>query len=313
MKRYKQILALLLTALITLALFAGCAKKEQTQAGTISEFDSQSHIQVGTSDKEVDMTPGDESNTTQDDESASGAPPREPLTGEFVVSDKKYDYRDENLVLLYVENQTNWHFSVTIHGTYLDENGETIKKETQTFEAFPAGWSNHFLFYPKVAFDSFTYELETKEYIPNQLTSDSEGNPLASYIGLTYEKRLYWQFGGNWIEDGADPDAPLVNMRDLCFAIELLNQHPSATISASFHVIVLDADGEIFLTDYEQNPLGDGEGINGTAAGPKGGADDGKSFVQLLKQRAGGDETIPGNVQGVFTAIFAMTDVRDMS
>ena len=295
MKRYKQLLALLLAATITLALLAGCSKKGvQTPVGTISDFESQAHVQVGTSE----------------DASASGDTSREPPTGEFVVSDKKYDYKDANLVLLYVENQTNRHYNVTIKGKYLDENGETIQEETQTFEGFPSGWSNHFIFYPKVAFDSFTYALETEEYTKEPegsyiVRSDDDGNLLTSYIDLTYEKKLFWQRG----VAGGDEEGHSIESRDLLFYATLANSHPSVTISAEFHVLVLDAQGEIYLTDYDYAEVG----ISGTATEPVGSEDNGKhrTNIMLFRQEPKQDESIPENVQGVFTAIFAITNVID--
>lgn len=282
----KKLLALCLVFSMALALLAGCAKEEQNPAGTISDFESQAHFQPGTSEGEP--TSGDTS--------------KAPITGEFVVSEKKYDYKDANLVLLYVENQTKRHYNVTIKGKYLDENGETLKEENQTFEAFPAGWTNNFIFYPKVAFDSFTYELETEEYVNEPLRSDKDGSPLASFIKLTYEKKLFWQ---RVLSDTEPP----VEARMVLFNAEMENSHPTATISAEFHVIVLDAQGEIYVTDYDYVE----GGSSGTVAGPVGSEYNGKSRtpIPLMKQEVGADETIPDNVQGVFTAIFAIIDILD--
>ena len=290
----KRIFTFVLLLAMTLSVFSGCDKEEQTSAGTVSDFESQTHIQV--SAPAAESTSGE---TTSGETSDSTS--KEPLSGEFVVSEKKYDYKDANLELLYVENQTNRHCNVTIHGKYLDENGETIQEETQTFEAFPSGWSNNFIFYPKIAFDSFTYELETEEYVADPIFSDADGNPFASYIELTYEKKLYWKRG---IAGGDES-------RWLVFDTELKNNHPTVTISAEFHVLVLDTDGNIFITDYDfdSNPIV----ISGTNVGPVGSEDDGKFLTNifLLQQEPGLDETIPENVQGVFTAVFAFKDVID--
>ena len=281
----KRIFAFVLLFAMTLSVFSGCDKEEQTSAGTVSDFESQTHIQV----------------SAPAAESTSGDPSNAPVSGEFVVSDKKYAYNDANLVLLNVENKTDRHYNVTIKGKYLDENGETIQEETQTFEAFPSGWSNNFIFYPKIAFDSFTYELETEEYGNDPMLSDADGNPLASYIELTYEKRLYWKRG---IAGGDES-------RWLVFDAELKNNHPTVTISAEFHVLVLDTDGNIFITDYDFSPVP--YAISGTTAGPVGSEDDGKHLTNIyfLAQEPGLDETIPENVQGVFTAVFAIKDALD--
>lgn len=296
----KRIFAFVLLLAMTISVFSGCKKEEQAPAGTVSDFESQTHIQV--SAPAAESTSGETiSGETSDSTS------KEPLSGEFVVSEKKYDYKDANLELLYVENQTNRHCNVTIHGKYIDENGETIQEETQTFEAFPAGWSNNFIFYPKIAFDSFSYELETEEYVPETMYADESGTPYASYIELSYEKNLQWIRGLEPINQEHPDDAKEV--RDLVFNVEMKNNHPTVTIGAEFHVLVLDKDGNIFLTDYDHPD----DGISGTAIGPVGSEDDGKrrTVVALLRQEPGLDETISENVQGVFTAIFAIKMVDD--
>ena len=287
----KRFFAFVLLLAMTLTVLSGCDKEEQTSAGTVSDFESQAHFQVGVSEGE----------------SSSGDTSNAPVSGEFVVSDKKYAYNDANLVLLNVENKTDRHYNVTIKGKYLDENGETIKEEEQTFEAFPAGWSNHFIFYPKIAFDSFTYELETEESVPGTMYADESGTPYVSYIELSYEKKLYWQRG----VAGGDENGHSIEARNLLFDAEMKNNHPTVTIGADFHVLVLDTDGNIFITDYDYSPVPYAN--SGAITGPVGSEDDGKSLTQicLLQQEPGLDETIPENVQGVFTAIFAIKDALD--
>lgn len=287
MKHMRKFLSLLLVCAFCAALFAGCAKakEEQNPAGTISNFESQTHFQPGTSG----------------DESASGDTSREPVSGEFVVSEKKYDYNGANLELLYVENQTNRHYNVTIHGTYLDENGETIEEETQTFEGFPSGWSNNFIFYPRKAFDSFTYIVETEEYAPEMMHADETGTPYVSYITFTYEKNLQWM-------RGLTLDAEEV--RKLNFNGSAVSSHLTTPIVVEFHLLILDANGEIYLTDHE---FRDYMGVTGGytyQANPVGTEEDHNGLF-LKQQEIGEDETIPETVQGVFTAVFAVIGAYD--
>ena len=291
MKRYhaiQKLLALCLIFSMTLAILVGCAKKEQTPAGTISEFESQAHFQPGTSG----------------DESASGGTSHEPVSGEFVVSEKKYDYNGANLELLYVENQTDRHYNVTIKGKYLDENGNTIKEETQSFVGFAAGWSNNFIFYPQMAFDSFTYTLETKEYVVDPLTGDENG-PYTGYTELTYSKNLFW--------DRLALPGPehLTEARGLMFDHKLISSHPDVTMYGCIHLLILDSDGEIWCTSYD---LADGYGNHtGDAVvmcSPPGAMERFKT-IYLKEQPVGEDETIPENVQGVFTAIVAVVFMVD--
>lgn len=305
MMKFKKTLAILLLFTLLLALLAGCAKKEQIPVGTISDFESQAHISVDTSEEEF----------------ASGDTSKAPVSGDFVVSEKKYDYKDANIMLLYVENKTNRHFNVTIHGTYLDENGEVIKEEKQTYEGFPAGWSNHFIFYPKTAFNSFTYTVDTEEYVPDELTCDESGTPYASFIDFTYEKRLYWSYGGFYVRPGDDPYAAAETVRRLDFDYTLNNSHPTTMISAQFHLLLLDEDGNVYATDfdaYEMNyemglPVSE-EAVIGTACGPLGSEDDGKitTSATVKTQKSSDGDTIPENVQGKFNVVFAVLTVDDL-
>lgn len=285
MSKFKKSLALWLVFSMVIAILAGCAKEEeQTSAGTISDFESQAHFQVGTS--------GD----------ASGDTSKEPLSGEFVVSEKKYDYNGANLELLYVENQTNRHYNVTIKGRYLDESGNTIKEEIQTFEGFPAGWSNNFIFYPRAAFDSFTYAVETEEYVPETMHADESGIPYASYLALSYEKNLQWV-------RGLEP-VNAREVRQLIFNPTPKNSHTTKTIGYEFHLLLLDANGEIYATDYW---YGDSLGVSGgwrDQVDPVG-REEGVHSYMIKQQEVGEDETLPDTVQGVFTAIFAVVSVYD--
>ena len=285
MKHMKNALSLLLVCAFCLTILAGCAKKKQTPAGTISEFESQAHIQPGASG----------------DDHASGDTSKAPVSGDFVVSEKKYDYKDANIMVLYVENQTNRHYNVTIKGKYLDENGETIKEEAQTFEGFSAGWANHFIFYPRTAFDSFTYELETEEWAVDPLTGDENG-PYTGYIKFTYSKKLAWKRGVL----GGDENGHSIEGRDLWLDHELVSTHPTAPLHGAVRFLILDTDGEIWATSYEDlEKDGIYTGMKGIACNPPGMEKSYKS-IMIKQQAVGEDETIPDNVQGVFTAIVAI-------
>ncbi len=297
-------LALCMALVMLLTLLAGCHGDVGTSSETPSiDFESQAHIQVDTSDDDASM-PKEES--------------QPPLTGDVVVNEKKYDYKGNNIELLHVENQTNRHLNITIKGKYLDKDGKVIKEETQKFTAFPAGWSNYFSFYPRCAFDSFTYELETEPYTErapclrgnpiNHLMTDSDGNPLASYINLTYEKKLTWNRA--LIGDLASPE-PLVEGRMLNFIIEMDSTHPTVLIKADFHILILDTDGNIYITDYDYFDLYNMPWCHGIESNPAGVPHEGCYRATLTEQPRGGDESIPDNVQGVFTVIFAINEVYD--
>ena len=92
----------------------------------------------------------------------------------FTVSHKKYDYNADNLVIVSVKNKSSEAYDVTLNASYLDENKNVIKTEQKTYHGFVANWSNNFIFYPEMSFDSFelefVYELTTTPTFTQYLT-----------------------------------------------------------------------------------------------------------------------------------------------
>ncbi|MBQ3002203.1 MAG: hypothetical protein IJD82_00570 [Clostridia bacterium] len=142
----KKLFTITLLLAVVLNAFAGCGK-DGGQTRNKHAFAS--------IDNESKFAPNEDSNAEEVSE--------EPLTGEFVVKDKKYTFEGNDLVIVSVENKTNKNYSVTVTGTYLDADGKTLKTETQTSDQYSAGFCQYFLFEPKMKFDKFTYTFETAE------------------------------------------------------------------------------------------------------------------------------------------------------
>ena len=165
MKLVKMITAILLVLAVSAAILAGCSKPND--AGEISDYDSQAFIPVGGNsqsgtESEPHAASGESAgSTTGGNGTVSGT---QTQSGGFLVSEKKYDFDGNNLVVLNVENQTDKNYSIAIHMTYLDESGVILQEETKTFEGFAAGWKNYFFFLPEIAFDRFSYTLQAEEY-----------------------------------------------------------------------------------------------------------------------------------------------------
>lgn len=163
----KKIIALCLALAGTVSL-CGCLD-EQSQDFTISQYDSESRVEI---DFENSSAPDDGENSDTDDNSknsennesqnSSSASSDDPNTESLLVKDKKYTFEGKDLVIIDVLNESNQNLSVTINGKYLDENGNVLKSETQTFDQFSAGYQNYFLFSPEISFSSFTYTVDAK-------------------------------------------------------------------------------------------------------------------------------------------------------
>lgn len=108
-----------------------------------------------TKDTDKDTTKDTDKDTTKNGTEKSG---------EFVVTGEKHTYKNKDVLLLNVENQTNKDYDVTAVVHYFDAEGNEIKSQKQTFTGWAAGYQNYFLFQPNIAFDTFTYTLELKEF-----------------------------------------------------------------------------------------------------------------------------------------------------
>ena len=149
----KKTLVIVFTLVLTLTAFAGCSENgEELNIYSEASYDNESKF-----------VPEEESKESTTSESVVSGEENVPLSGEFVVKDKKYTFEGNDLVIVSVENKTNKNYSVTITGTYLDKGGNVLKTETQTFDQYSAGYNGYFMFKPDLQFDKFTYEFKTKE------------------------------------------------------------------------------------------------------------------------------------------------------
>ena len=162
----KKATIILLLFALTLFFATSCADGNSKDKYEESNYDNVSVFQP----------PDNESENGKENGSAS------PLTGEFTVKDKVYDFRGNNIAIVSVKNGTNKDYSVTIKGSFLDKDGNVLKTETQTLDQYSAGYENYFLFEPNIAFDKFTYEIET---------SEADGPFFAKYFDFKYNGLNY--------------------------------------------------------------------------------------------------------------------------
>lgn len=210
----KPIIILLLFAL-TLTFATSCADGKGNDKYEESNYDNVSVFQP---------TDGE---GKPDNENVSSA----PLTGEFTVKDKVYDFRGKNIAILSVKNGTNKDYSVTIKGSFLDESGKVLKTETKTLDQYSAGYENYFIFEPNIAFAKFTYEIETTEV---------NGPFFAKYFDFQYNGLNYTPTViRSLMAQGDYTRYPTVNGE---LRYEYTSEEPS-----SFYVrwVILNAEGEI--------------------------------------------------------------------
>ncbi len=101
----------------------------------------------------------------------------------FDIQHKTYAYRDGNVVIMRFGNPTDTHYSVTVNASYLDESGNVLQTETQTYKDIASGTETHFVWNPGIAFADFAYSVDATEF---------EGVCTLSNI-----KQLVWDYDAN--------------------------------------------------------------------------------------------------------------------
>ena len=143
---------------------------------------------VGCNTPETPQTP-DDTNTPEPPEDVIDDYDNENeinTVGKFVAKDKTYAYQGNNVTILKLENQSEANCTVTIHAKFLSADGTVLKTETQSFEGFPAGWQNHFVFMPQIQYDAMEYTLNVKQYTGEMYFTSTSGYVL----GKIYEDKL---------------------------------------------------------------------------------------------------------------------------
>ena len=97
------------------------------------------------------------------DTTADTTPSGTEKPGEFVVTGEKYVYKNKDVLLLKVDNQTDKNYDVTAVVHYFDAEGNKIKSQKKIFAGWASGYQNYFLFQSNIKFETFTYDLELKE------------------------------------------------------------------------------------------------------------------------------------------------------
>ena len=152
----KKLPALVLAILLCLTTIVGCNTPQTPQTtddtntlappeDVIDDYDNENEIEIGGEQPEADSEHTD-------------------IIGKFVAKDKTYAYQGNNVTILKLENQSEVNCTVTIHAKFLSADGTVLKTETQSFEGFPAGWQNHFVFMPGMKYDTMEYTLDIEQY-----------------------------------------------------------------------------------------------------------------------------------------------------
>ncbi len=162
----------------------------------------------------------------------------------FSIKGKSYYYKGNDVVfgevypsgevlLLNVANETDTNYTATLNVTYLNESGEKIKTERQTFKQFSAGYQRYFLFRPGTAYDSYTCVISLEEYT-DEIVADKISFKFDGFLERRYTI-------DELIQQGDYNRYPSLAVRFSCTELT----HPQVDISRTF--VLFDNSGEIYM------------------------------------------------------------------
>ena len=218
----KKLTALLIALILLCSTFVGCDDDSPTvNGGQNNSDDAEFNDVIKDYDKE------------------------ETIDG-FTVKGKGYYYKgcdtppgsidlsEGEVLILNVKNNTETHYSITLNMTYLDENGEEIKKDSKYIEQFPSKYQRYVLFRPGTDYDSYVCEVTKTEY-----TGEIYVDRIS--IGFDNIRKGKLRVKG-WQEEGGLTYYPTLWLYTL-----VKFEAPVPKLGVSYVTILFDNTGEIYL------------------------------------------------------------------
>lgn len=215
--------ALLLVTIILLA----CACQQTEEEISYYEF-SQAIESYDNESFFIPDTSGTDSEAAEDsneNEYSHG----ETTVGGILIKDKKYAYREQNVVIMSIENHTSDNYIVTITVDYLDKTSKLLKTESHSSQGLVSNGQTYLLFAPDIAFDSYRYSVEANIF---------EGKCYTG--GLTFElsqpREVFWPIME--VTNDLMTSYPQIEAR-----VSYISPEP---INISTVTVFFGSDGEIF-------------------------------------------------------------------
>ena len=179
----KKILTLTLAALMLLTVLTSCRAEIKDPFKEILEENPEMELPKS---EVMEVAPVDPADFHFEDVIEDYDYETESDDGEFVCKEKTYEYNGNNVTILKLENHSEANYTVTIQAKYLSAYGIVLGTETQSFEGFPAGWQNYFVFMPQMRYAAMEYTLDVEEYTGKMYFASTSGYVL----GDIYEEGM---------------------------------------------------------------------------------------------------------------------------
>lgn len=206
----KKSLVLLISAWVFLGLFAlVCIYLNSIEPQVIKSYDRVSSVPLGEADDGL------------------------------LVKEKKYDYKDSDVLIMSVENTTENAYTLLIKSTFVQADGTEVKL-IKLFHGFPAKHQNYFVFETGIRFDSHNYEIITRPYSKETYAQNFKWG-----TDITVEAQPFTtDYRGNVL------DEYVTYVR--FFADTELSLSKGVKASLDRDVVIFDTSGEIYCIDNQK-------------------------------------------------------------
>ncbi len=209
----RRIIAFFLIILCTIPLLFSCGKEDDTEASQMAE---------GSSDGDITISDG----SGNDDA--------------FTIEERKSTYGDEDLAILYVKNNTENEYSLTVSVSFFDNDGkETAGDMTKTRTVF-SELETCYIFRPMAKFDRFEYNL----------SAEKKDEPSGG--GFKYSKQVTASVGPH----PSDVYEGVENVRAIVDVTFTVQNDFTNDMFLDGKLILFDNQGEIFtIYDYHKDEI----------------------------------------------------------
>ncbi len=167
-----------------------------------------------------------------------------------------YNYDGNNITALRVTSTSGKPCDVVMVASYVDENGSVIKKETKTFNGFPAKYSNYFLFVPEIFYADVLFDVTATE-----CGSASDAQYLTIGTKAKIEKMpeaLMFVDQNNKVTFPTSPEhmATLKRAVVLSLSIEGMKVTNANTFRYTGYTVIIDSNGNIPYIERDSCEIG---------------------------------------------------------
>lgn len=176
----------------------------------------------------------------------------------ITISQNTYFYKDANVTVINVKNQSDKPCDLVLNISYVDEVGNVIKTDSKSFEGFPQNYSNYFLFDPELSYHDAVCSAKANQC---DKASDAEKLTIGKEVRIRALANMYVDDKGEVVfPTSAAHQATLKSRVVLDLGIGPSMVEGASEFELSGYIVIFDSDGNIDHISYTSSTIGNYSG-----------------------------------------------------